>query len=276
MKRVGHGGTLDPFASGVLIVAAGRATRILQYIQDSDKRYLAHFVLGAETDTLDVDGKLTSRHDRSDWPSLQDVELSASTFVGTIDQVPPAYSAIKISGRKLYELARSGVVTDVPSRSVTIHAIDIIEYDPPDVFAAIHCGKGTYVRSLARDIGAHLGTGAYCHALRRLTNGPYCLADCWSLDELASNDIRERWPAFALHPDTAVPHLDAVVVAELDATAWYHGRSIRLTVSHPLQNGHLVRVYSVGGRFLGIGQAVEQDVVRPKFVMPANEEDESE
>ena len=194
MKRVGHGGTLDPFATGILIVAVGRATRLLQHVQDSQKGYRAHVKLGAATDTGDVDGVLVETGERADWPTTDEVVAAVQTFVGEIEQVPPptrrSRSAAKSSMNWRAPASRSMSLT----RIVTIHAIEIIDFSPPDLLLDIRCGKGTYVRSIARDLGALLGTGAYCHGLRRTNSGRFCLADAWTLDALAELDVRDGWP----------------------------------------------------------------------------------
>ncbi|MGH9174358.1 MAG: tRNA pseudouridine(55) synthase TruB, partial [Vicinamibacterales bacterium] len=274
MKRVGHGGTLDPFATGLLVIAVGRATRMLQHVQDSDKGYRAHVVLGASTDTADVDGVLLTSSSRDEWPAVDDLRSVLGAFVGRIDQTPPAFSAIKIGGRKLYEMARAGEPIDVPTRAVTIHAIDIVSYDPPDLFLDIHCGKGTYVRALARDIGERLGTAAYCHALRRTNSGRFCLADAWTLDELAAIDIREQWPAVALHPDASLASLPAVVLGRHDRLEWYHGRPASIVRPTDAPHG-VVRAYGDDGRFLGIGNWSEA-TLKPTLVIPQAGEDKDE
>lgn len=272
MKRVGHGGTLDPFATGILVVAVGRATRMLQYVQDSQKGYRAHVVLGAATDTADVDGVLTATDEPDEWPSLAKVTTVVAGFVGEIEQVPPAYSAIKVGGRKLYELARAGEQVDVPKRTVEIYAIEIVSYEPPDLVLDIHCGKGTYVRSIARDIGERLGTEGYCHGLRRTNNGSFCLADAWTLDELARIDVRDEWPQIALHPDAALTSLPAVILGETDRDAWYHGRSVKLRRSAELV-GFVARAYSSDGRLVGIGTWTD-DSLKPSLVLPLEGERE--
>lgn len=266
MKRVGHGGTLDPFATGLLVVAAGRATRVLQYVQDSDKQYVADIVLGIATDSGDIDGEIIERDERDDWPDLSDVQRVVSRFVGVIDQIPPAHSAIKVGGRKLYELARAGIAVDVPVRSIRIDAISIIAYEPPLLRVKIDCGKGTYVRSLARDIGVELGTVAYCHALRRTRSGAFDVQEARSLDELADRDLRENWHSVALSPDAALGKLPALMLSEVETESWYHGRSIR-PIDSVILAGATVRIYSPAGRFVGVGQ-VEGDAVRPAMVIP--------
>lgn len=267
MKRVGHGGTLDPFATGILVVAVGRATRVLQYVQDHQKGYRAHVVLGAATDTADVDGVVTDTAERDNWPDEAEVAAAVSRFVGEIEQAPPAYSAIKVGGRKLYELARAGEQVDVPKRIVTVHAIEVLSYAPPDLVLDIQCGKGTYVRSIARDIGALLGTEAYCHGLRRTNSGAFCLADAWTLEELAERDVRDDWPRIALHPDAALTGLPAVILGEADRDKWYHGRSV--PISRPASStGIVTRAYGDDGQFLGIGTWTDDDRLKPTLVLP--------
>lgn len=272
MKRVGHGGTLDPFATGIVVVAVGRATRLLQYVQDSGKRYLAHVVLGANTDTLDVDGEVTARWTGDALPERDAIEAILAGFIGEIEQIPPAYSAIRVQGRRLYERARAGEEVEAPTRIVRIDAIDILEYDPPDLLLDISCGKGTYIRSIARDIGSHLGCGAYCHALRRIRNGAFTIADAWSLDDLAKMDLREQWPAVAIHPDRAVASLDAIVLGGPQIDAWYHGRSVDLGAHAGESRPAPARVYTADGKFAGIGREAENGILRPAFVFAASEE----
>ena len=270
MKRVGHGGTLDPFATGVLVVAVGRATRVLQFVQGSDKAYHALIALGVETDSADVDGAVVARDEPADWPSRDEVAAALGGFVGMIEQIPPAHSAIKVGGRKLYELARAGQLVNVPSRTVAIYGIELLRYDPPWLEIGVACGKGTYIRSLARDIGAALGTGAYCHGLRRTRNGPFCLGDAWSLDELAELDLRARWNEVATHPDAALASLPAALLSEEQTRAWYHGRLVALDLVE-VGDAH-VRVYGTDGRFVGIG-APRGDQLTPALVFPVVEED---
>ena len=273
MRRVGHGGTLDPFATGILVVAVGRATRMLQYVQDSQKGYRAHVVLGAETDTADVDGVLLDTGDRDEWPVVDEVIAVMANFIGEVEQVPPAYSAIKVGGRKLYELARAGEHVEAPTRTVSIRAIEVLSYEPPNLVLDVQCGKGTYVRSIARDIGAALEIGAYCHGLRRTNSGGFCLADAWTLDELGERDLREEWPAIALHPDAALSSLPVAILGERGRDAWYHGRSVRLSRSAGTI-GAVVRVYADDGRFVGIGAWTDDECLKPTLVLPPEGERE--
>lgn len=173
-KKVGHSGTLDPDATGVLLLGVGKATRLLRFLGSLPKSYECELVLGTETSTLDAAGDVTATHDMQVTP--EQVADAAARFVGDIEQVPPMVSAIKIDGRRLHELAREGVEVERAARPVTIHAIDVEPTGGPLVFRlAATCSSGTYIRTLGADIGAALGGGAHIRALRRTAIGPYTL-----------------------------------------------------------------------------------------------------
>lgn len=174
--RVGHAGTLDPFASGVLIVCVGGATRLSQYIQGQPKRYTAEVTLGATSTTADPEGEITPVIGTAE-PGLDQVRNAICQFVGDIMQVPPIHSAIQIEGVRAYQLAREGVELELPARPVTISEINIISYDYPKLTIDVKCGCGTYIRSLARDIGDALKTGGYCSSLVRTEVGDFKLED---------------------------------------------------------------------------------------------------
>jgi tRNA pseudouridine55 synthase len=179
--RLGHAGTLDPLATGVLVVCAGNATRLIEYIQDMDKIYQAELLLGARSDTDDADGQVEA------VPVSQPPELAAVTaclngFVGEIEQAPPRYSAARVSGRRAYDLARAGREFSLKPRGVVIHDIQLLTYDYPNLALEIRCSKGTYIRSLARDVGERLGCGALVRTLRRTAIGQLRLAEALSLD----------------------------------------------------------------------------------------------
>ncbi len=178
-KRVGHGGTLDPFASGVLPVFVGMATRLVEYHMSDDKAYRATVCFGATSETDDRDGELVWTG--APGPSREAVEAALGDFRGPILQRPPAYSALKVGGRRAYQLARAGTPADLAPRPVTIHRLDLVEWDESDptrpmATVEVVCGAGTYIRSLARDLGAQLGCGAYLGALTRTASGPFELA----------------------------------------------------------------------------------------------------
>jgi tRNA pseudouridine55 synthase len=272
MKKVGHGGTLDPFATGVLPVALGHATRMLQFLLDSDKGYVVRAALGAETDTGDLEGQVVERSSPAQWPAADDIERALHDFTGEIDQTPPAYSAIKVGGRPLYERARRGEQVDVPTRRVRVYGIELDAYHPPYLTLRIACGKGTYIRSLVRDVGRALGVYAYCEALRRTQTGPFCLADAWRLDQLLDTDVRANWPAIALHPDSPLLDRPAVVLDGSRRGAWYDGRPVALaTPAAADADAAVVRAYAADGHFVGLGR-YEAGVLAPSVVLARPDE----
>lgn len=171
--RVGHAGTLDPFATGLLIILLGDATKRADTFLKQDKTYEAVICLGSTSNTGDSEGELTSVSDHQ--PTRSEIEHALSVFVGIIEQTPPAYSAIKINGQRAYKLARAGKEVAMPSRQVTIHSLELREYSYPHISVRCEVSSGTYIRSLAEDIGTQLGVGAYCQELRRTTIGDYSL-----------------------------------------------------------------------------------------------------
>ena len=170
--KVGHAGTLDPLATGVLVLALGRATRLIQYVQRMPKHYEASFVLGQTSDTQDVSGHVIIR-EIDEYPTKDDVQRACERFVGTISQRPPRFSALKVNGKRAYKLARRGEPVELKERSVTIHRIVLHQFDFPNLEISVNCGSGTYIRSLGRDIGEELGTGAVMSRLRRMAIGSF-------------------------------------------------------------------------------------------------------
>jgi tRNA pseudouridine55 synthase len=214
LRRAGHTGTLDPRASGVLVILVGPAVRLSEFVSASDKRYQAIIRLGSTTDTFDADGKFT----HSDEPvnvTEEQFEKVLSTFIGEIEQTPPPYSAVKVQGRKAYEMARQGEDVDLAPRKITVHHLEVLEWAPPEVVIDVHCSSGTYVRSLANDLGTSLGCGAYLVGLRRTKSGRFSLRDATPLRKLqeafhAGNwyqylipaaEALAEWPAVELNPD---------------------------------------------------------------------------
>jgi tRNA pseudouridine55 synthase len=183
-RKVGHSGTLDPPATGVLVLGVGRATRLLRFVTELPKTYVATMVLGTETSTLDAEGEVTATHDMA-GVDLDTVRAAASTFVGAIEQIPPMVSAVKIDGRRLHELAREGIEVERAPRPVTIHALDVNATDEPGTFElTVSCSSGTYIRTLAADIGFALGGGAHVGTLRRTAIGSFVEADACAIDAL--------------------------------------------------------------------------------------------
>ncbi len=203
-KRVGHAGTLDPDATGVLLVGLGRATRLMRFLTARPKTYETEIVLGASTTTLDASGEITNTWDMSEI-ALADVRAAAAGLTGEIEQVPPMVSAVKVGGRRLHALAREGIEIDRPARPVTVHRFEVSHGTGPGVFRAeIECSSGTYVRVLAADLGAALGGGAHLRNLRRTRIGSFTTDDARLVDELT--------PAVVLTPAQAMRDLDQVVV----------------------------------------------------------------
>lgn len=204
-RRVGHAGTLDPDATGVLLLGVGRATRLLRFLDVLRKTYVGEMVLGVETTTLDAAGDVTATHDMNDT-TLADVRAAAAGFVGTIEQVPPMVSAVKVGGRRLHELARQGVEVERRARPVTIHTLEVGTTAEPGVYRlAVVCSSGTYVRSVAADLGHALGGGAHLRRLRRTAVGSFTVDEAVALDALGPGDLRP--------PADAVGHLPQVVVS---------------------------------------------------------------
>jgi len=183
VKKVGHAGTLDPFATGVLLVCTGKATKKVSTLMALEKEYVGVMELGKMTDTLDVTGTVV---EQKPVPSVtfEEIRQTVGEFVGAILQAPPAYSALKVGGRRLYELARKGEAVSPTPRPVEIYAIDVLDVTLPEIVIRVRCGKGTYIRALARDIGERLGTVAYLRALERTAVGPYRVEDALRLAEL--------------------------------------------------------------------------------------------
>ncbi|MDR1701624.1 MAG: tRNA pseudouridine(55) synthase TruB [Sporomusaceae bacterium] len=186
-KKVGHAGTLDPGAAGVLPVFLGSATRLIEYFSEDDKSYRAWVTFGAATDTGDDTGTVISKIDSFTLPDAPELEKTLASFLGSQEQVPPMYSAIKVAGKKLYELARSGVTVERQPRPVTIHDLKLLKREETRILIDVVCSKGTYIRTLCQDIGERLNVPATMSFLVRLRAGDFKLADAWSLEEIAAN-----------------------------------------------------------------------------------------
>jgi tRNA pseudouridine55 synthase len=212
-RRVGHAGTLDPDATGVLVLGLGRATRLLKYLTGLSKTYVGEVVLGVSTSTLDSAGEVTGVYDMS-GVSLADVAEAAARFVGEIEQVPPMVSAVKVGGRRLHELARAGIEVERSPRRVTVTRYDVAPTDDPLVFTVeVDCSSGTYVRTLAADLGTSLGGGAHLRRLRRTAVGSFGLADAVPLETLGREHVLAPVEALRGYPVEAVDADVAATVA---------------------------------------------------------------
>lgn len=192
IRRAGHTGTLDPRASGVLVVLIGPAVRLSEYVSASDKRYQATIRLGSSTDTYDAEGIVTSTNEDLEI-SEEEFDGILQKFVGEIQQVPPPYSAVKVKGKKAYEMARQGEEVDLEPRMINVYSLEILEWVPPEVVVDVYCSSGTYVRSLANDLGIELGTGAHLIGLRRTKSGRFTLRDAVPLRRLKESFDAGDW-----------------------------------------------------------------------------------
>jgi tRNA pseudouridine55 synthase len=222
-EKVGHGGTLDPFASGVLPICIGEGTKVLAFLLDADKAYEAVARFGVETDTLDVTGKVVAEHGVGDLSAVA-VEAALIAFRGPIEQVPPMYSALKRDGRPLYSYARAGETVERAARKVTIHELEMVGFEAPDrARLRVRCSKGTYIRSLAADLGTRLGIGAHLVELRRTASGPFRLDQSITLDELAAR-VADGRPLPTLSLLEALAHLPTANVDESQALVLARGQ----------------------------------------------------
>lgn len=267
-RRIGHFGTLDPFASGLLVLGVGPATRLAAFCAGHTKTYLATVRLGERSDTDDVRGSIV-RVPTESIPDPAAVWQAAMTWTGTVRQVPPAYSAKHVGGRRAYALARAGETVTLDAAVVRIHAIEIVRYEWPELEIVVRCGPGTYVRALARDLGDELGTGGLCARLRRVSSGPFGVERAISWDELA-DPARTR---AALEPAArAVDHLPGVTLDEIARGAFAAGREVGLP--GPSATGW-VRVEGPRG-FVGMGEVTGGGgswVLRPRRVLFPEGED---
>jgi tRNA pseudouridine55 synthase len=264
--KVGHGGTLDPDATGVLPILVGEATKLMPYLADLDKEYLATVRLGVVTDTQDLSGSVLATRE---VPPLSRgrVEAVLDRFVGDIEQVPPMYSALHHEGERLYEIARRGGAVERPPRRVRVDAITL-ESDPEaELIIRVRCGKGTYVRTLAADIGEALGCGGALSRLVRTRVGPFVLDEAVPWSEIQeSRDPSVLW-ARLLAPDSALPGLPAIHLDASQTRAFFHGQSV------PVEHGAdgPVRVYGADAAFLGIGVR-RGGAVKPERLLHADPE----
>jgi tRNA pseudouridine55 synthase len=224
-RRIGHAGTLDPLAEGVLVVATGLATRLVEYLVDAEKVYLAEVTFGIATDTYDAEGRVVATRPTTDLTRAA-VEAALPAFRGTITQRPPPYSAISVGGRRLYALARRGEAVEAPLRTVTISRLEVVSWRPPVAALEVACSKGTYIRSLAHDLGQALGYGAHLSRLVRQRVGPFRAEDAVPLDDLLERLPTGRWQGVALPPDVAVAHLPVVRLDAPGAARLATGREV--------------------------------------------------
>ncbi|NLE83782.1 MAG: tRNA pseudouridine(55) synthase TruB [Chloroflexi bacterium] len=248
INRAGHTGTLDPRASGVLVVLVGPAVRLSEFVSASDKRYQAVIKFGQTTTTYDSEGDITSR--RPVDISHEELEEALSEFVGEVEQTPPAYSALKVKGKKAYELARDGKDVQLEPRLITIHSLELLDWDPPEAVVDIQCSSGTYVRSLASDLGERLGAGATLVGLRRTKNGRFGLREAVSLRRLDEAFENGDWYRYLVPAAEALGDWYTVIlkVDEIDDVT--HGH--RILGEAGLEHGLLARAVSEDGELVAL------------------------
>jgi len=269
VRRIGHAGTLDPDATGVLPILVGEATKLTPYLVDQDKEYVATLRFGVTTDTHDVSGRVLSQTPVDELDAAR-LEVACRAFVGPIRQVPPMYSAVHHQGRRLYELAREGIEVERAAREVLIRSIVIEKVDGPRATLRIVCGKGTYVRVLAADLGAVLGCGGAVESLVRWRVGPFDLADAVSWSELCSDASRHDLWSLVRPVETALAGWPSVRLDGTGAAAFGHGQAADVIPAAAAAEGY-VRVHDADGPMLGVGELMAGgSKVRPVRILHAD------
>jgi tRNA pseudouridine55 synthase len=282
-KRVGHTGTLDPFATGVLVLLVGRATRLAQFLSGAEKEYEAVIRLGYSTDTGDLTGERRESHGLGEAAldcsavSMERLEAAFAPLRGEIEQVPPMYSAKKVGGKKLYELARQGREVERVAARVRVSEFEIVVDEGGsllrpdgagacDLRARVVCSAGTYVRTLAESVGENLGTGAHLAALRRTRAGEFGLERALTLESLEK--VLEDGREFLIPLEAALPHLPAVHLTAEDARRARHGAAVRARDAEGLEDGRHVRVYDEGGALVAVGvYDAAAGLLRPRVML---------
>jgi tRNA pseudouridine55 synthase len=254
-KRVGHAGTLDPAATGVLPTLLGQATRVAEYLSERGKAYRATIRFGVETETYDAEGKVVNEAPVA--LTREEIAAVLPEFLGEQAQVPPIYSAIKRGGTPLYALARAGKAVELEPRRVVIESLVIVAWETPDLTLDVECGKGTYIRSLAHDLGQRLGPGAHLAALIRTRSGPFTLAQALTLDEFAAHLANGTWHDHLFATDEALIDWRAAILGAANGARLRNGQQIVFAhttsqTSRSHAEGELLRAYSADGLFLGI------------------------
>jgi tRNA pseudouridine55 synthase len=248
IRRAGHTGTLDPRASGVLVVLLGPAVRLSEYVSASDKRYQAIIELGVATNTYDGDGEVTRRSAVD--ISIEEFETTLKGFIGEIEQKPPAYSAIKLQGRKAYDMARNGEEVDIEPRMIKVYNLELLEWDPPEAVVDVYCSSGTYVRSLAHDLGELLGCGANLIGLRRTKSGQFALRDAVALRKLQEAFTTGDWYKYVIPAAEALGDWPSIELTNEQVDEVRHGH--RITSELDIPEGKLARAITQQGELVAL------------------------
>ena len=273
-RKIGHGGTLDPAATGVLPIAVGKATRLLQFLPQ-DKAYRARIRLGVTTNTDDLEGEIINTASEVNL-NREKVAESLQNFVGTIEQVPPMYSAIKRNGKKLYELARKGETVEVASRTVEIEKLELLNYFPgdfPELEVNINCSPGTYIRAIARDLGSMLGVGGTLANLIRTKSCGMELDDSLTFEQLEQQLQNNQFKL--IPPERLLNHLKSIKLVNLESIRWCQGQAINLSIEDKSDReilsttGNYLATYQEDNTFLGISVLIHNQTefkLKPKVV----------
>lgn len=266
IKKCGHAGTLDPLATGVLVVCLGRGTRLVPYVQEQQKRYRAGFRFGWRSNTEDIEGELTPVLEPN-FPDRQELQRQLTAMEGICQQVPPQFSAKKVKGRRAYDAARQGEVVELAPQAVRIDQLELLSYQPPDWDALVLCGSGTYVRSIGRDVGEFFGCGAIMTSLIREAIGEFSLEKSCTLEELEQQD----WQRFLLPGGLAVTHLPRHVCNEEEKQHLLHGRRISAAELF-VEDGRDVALFDEQGKLISIATLQTDRTLKPHHVFPEESE----
>lgn len=263
--RVGHAGTLDPLATGVLVICLGQAVRVSEYLVEHDKKYRARARLGIETDTFDATGRVLATREVN--VSSAEIAGALASFTGKILQKPPAHSAVQLDGVRAYKMARKGIAFELEPRQVEIHSITLREIERDEVEFDVHCGKGTFIRSLVHDLGENLGTGAHLTALTRLASGPFTIESSVTLEELEA-DAPQGLERRLLPIDRALLGFDSVSLDNSLARGVKQGKFIQMP---PNLRTPIVRAYDEQGTLVALLEKAGANMLKPKKVFVVND-----
>ncbi|MBA4379208.1 MAG: tRNA pseudouridine(55) synthase TruB [Anaerolinea sp.] len=262
IRRAGHTGTLDPRASGVLVVLIGPAVRLSEFVSATDKRYQAILRLGSATDTYDAEGRFTRQSSAPVNVTEEKFEEALKQFIGEIEQTPPPFSAVKLHGRKAYEMARQGEEVELAPRKIQVYHLEVLEWAPPEVVIDVHCSSGTYVRSLANDMGNVLGCGAYLVGLRRTKSGRFSLRDAIPLRKLQEAFQAGNWYQFLIPAAEALADWLAVELNPDEVEEVTHGHRVKAA---PDTKPGLVRGVSMAGELIAIMELAQGEDGSPEW-----------
>jgi tRNA pseudouridine55 synthase len=261
-EKAGHTGSLDPLATGLLPICLGEATKFANFLLDADKSYLATVKLGITTTSADAEGEIIAQKPVN--VTLQQVESVLHQFIGDIEQIPPIYSALKVDGKPLYAYARAGQEVEIKSRYVSIHQIHLEHFEADELVFTVTCSKGTYIRTLAQDIGAKLGCGAHLKGLRRLTSGTFDLQDALPLEVLSELSLEEL-DAKLLPIDIKIQHLPKLTLNAEQTDIIQHGQAIK--PNQEIIFNEFIRLYDMSGEFIGLAQKQADGKLHPKRLL---------